>query len=97
VAAHQVTSSSEGTAGSVASARDSAQANAGPAGTSVAGSPPGSAEASSGDVAKPEVPVLGVAPKLTKNASLDLRVKDISAAAAQVRGIATGLQALVLR
>jgi hypothetical protein len=89
-------SSSEGTAGSVASARDSVQPDAAPAGTSVAGSPPGSAEASSGDVAKPEAPALGVAPKLTKNASLDLRVKDISAAAAQVRGIATGLQALVL-
>jgi len=40
--------------------------------------------------------VVSVGPKLTKSASLDLRVKDISAAAARVRNIATGLQAQVL-
>jgi hypothetical protein len=40
--------------------------------------------------------VVGVGPKLTKSASLDLRVKNIDAAAAQVRAIATGLQAQVL-
>jgi len=40
--------------------------------------------------------VVGVGPKLTKSASLNLRVKNIDAAAAQVRTIATGLQAQVL-
>jgi Domain of unknown function (DUF4349) len=40
--------------------------------------------------------VVGVGPKLTKSASLDLQVKNIDAAAAQVRTIATGLQAQVL-
>jgi Domain of unknown function (DUF4349) len=47
-------------------------------------------------VSKPGTPVVGVGPKLTKSASLDLQVKDISAAAARVRSIATGLQAQVL-
>lgn len=41
-------------------------------------------------------PVVGVGPKLTKSASLDLRVKDIGAAAVRVRSIAVGLQAIVL-
>jgi hypothetical protein len=40
--------------------------------------------------------VVTVGPKLTKSASLDLRVKDISAAAARVRTIAVGVQALIL-
>jgi hypothetical protein len=44
--------------------------------------------------AKSGAPVVG--PKLTKNASLDLQVKDVAAAAAKVRGIAAGLQAQVL-
>jgi len=48
------------------------------------------------DASKPGSPVVTVGPKLTKSASLDLRVKDISVAAAQVRSIATGLQAQVL-
>jgi len=49
------------------------------------------------DVVKPgAVTVVTVGPKLTKNASLDLRVKDIATAAARVRTIALGLQALVL-
>ena len=39
---------------------------------------------------------VSVGPKLTKSASLELRVKDISVAASQVRSIATGLQAQVL-
>ena len=69
-------------------------------GTRVNGAP----EAKSGAVA-PGAPadssklgsaVVSVGPKLTKSASLDLRVKDISIAAAQVRNIATGLQAQVL-
>jgi hypothetical protein len=41
-------------------------------------------------------PLAGVGPKLTKTASLDLQVKDITMAAAQVRTIAAGLQAQVL-
>ena len=48
------------------------------------------------DASKPGSAVVSVGPKLTKSASLELRVKDISAAAAQVRSIATGLQAQVL-
>jgi len=48
------------------------------------------------DASKPGSAVVSVGPKLTKSASLDLRVKDVSVAAAQVRTIATGLQAQVL-
>src|SRR5665647_984963 len=48
------------------------------------------------DASKPGSAAVSVGPKLTKSASLDLRVKDISVAAAQVRSIATGLQAQVL-
>jgi len=48
------------------------------------------------DASKPGSAVVSVGPKLTKSASLDLRVKDISVAAAQVRSVATGLQAQVL-
>jgi len=48
------------------------------------------------DAAKPGAPALSVGPKLTKSASLDLQVKDIAAAAARVRSVAVGLQALVL-
>src|SRR5665647_1659743 len=44
----------------------------------------------------PGAPLVGVGPKLTRSASLDLQVKDISVGAAQVRTIATGLQAQVL-
>jgi hypothetical protein len=40
--------------------------------------------------------VPGVGPKLTKSASLSLQVKNIDAAAARVRTIASGLQAQVL-
>ena len=83
--------SSQGSVGGVASARDSAQLNVAPGAKSVAGAPAGPAE-----VSKPGSAVVSVGPRLTKTASLDLRVKDISAAAAQVRSIATGLQAQVL-
>ena len=48
------------------------------------------------DASKPGSAVVGVGPKLTKSASLDLRVKNVNAAAAKVRSIAAGLQALVL-
>jgi hypothetical protein len=55
---------------------------------------PGAPSPGPADATKSGVPVVG--PKLTKNASLDLRVKDVAAAAARVRGIAAGLQAQVL-
>jgi hypothetical protein len=85
------TTSSEGAVGGGAPARDNTQIDSAPGAKSAPGALGGQA-----DAAKPGAPVVGVAPKLTKSASLDLRVKDINAAAAQVRSIATGLQALVL-
>lgn len=84
-------SSSEGAVGAVAPARGSAQLNSAPGDKSVAGSKAGSA-----DVAKPASGAVSVGPKLTKSASLDLRVKDIGAAASSVRTVALGLQALVM-
>jgi len=42
------------------------------------------------------IPPVGVGSKLTRSGSLDLQVKDIAAAAARVRSIATGLQAEIL-
>ena len=83
--------SGDSAVGGVASARVGAEFNSPAGAKSVPGGPPGAA-----DTAKPGAPVVGVAPKLAKSASLDLRVKDIGVAAAQVRGIATGLQAQVL-
>ena len=78
-------------AGSVSSDRGGTQPNAASADKSVVGAPGDAA-----DVARPGTPVVGVAPKVTKSASLDLQVTDINAAAAQVRSIAAGLQTLVL-
>jgi len=75
---------SEGRASGGALSQDSAAAKSG-TGTKN-GAPVAPAEASKSGV-------VGVGPKLTKSASLDLRVKNIDAAAAQVRTIATGLQA----
>lgn len=84
--------SSEQAVSGVASARDSAALTPQAGTESEAGAASGRA-----DVIKPgAVPVVGVGPKVTKNASLDLRVKDIAAAAARVRIIATELQAQVL-
>jgi len=74
-----------------ASANESAQLNNARQAKSVAGAPVAAADAS-----KPGSVTVSVGPKLTKSASLDLRVKNISIAAAQVRSIATGLQAEVL-
>ena len=89
--------SGDSAVGGVASARVGAGLNSAPGAKSVAGGPPVPAGLQAGaDAAKPGAPVVGVAPKLTRSASLDLRVKDVAAAAAQVRGIATGLQAQVL-
>ena len=79
--------SSEGRASGGALAQDSAAAKSG-TGTK------NSAPVAPADASKSGV--VGVGPKLTKSASLDLRVKNIDAAAAQVRTIATGLQAQVL-
>lgn len=59
-------------------------------------SAPGAPSAGPADAPKSGTPVVGVGPKLTRNASLDLRVKDVAAGAARVRGIALGLQAQVL-
>jgi len=63
----------------------------------------GSAGASSATGAPAKAPVLtsraplaGVEPKLTKNATLDVQVKNIDSAAATVRTIAAGLAAQVL-
>ena len=84
--------SNEGTTVGVSPARDSAVRGD----KSVPGAPAGRSDVASADASKPAAPVVGAAAKLTKSASLDLQVKDISAAAAQVRSIATGLQALVL-
>ena len=84
--------STQGTSGGGVAARDSTQPNGAPeVKPGAAGTPFAPADGS-----KAAAPVVGVGPKLTKNASLDLRVKDIGAAAARVRTIATGLQAQVL-
>jgi hypothetical protein len=76
-------------------AQGSVGRNSAPLAAPGAPSVPG-ASAGPADVSSPGTPVVGVGPKLTKSASLDLQVKDISAAAARVRSIATGLQAQVL-
>lgn len=95
-ASGSTTSSSEGgvtgsgsAQGGVA-ARDSAGFNTAPGAKTRAGAP-----VAQSDVAKSPTSV-AVGPKLTKTASLDLQVKDISVAAARVRGIASGLGAQVL-
>jgi Domain of unknown function (DUF4349) len=86
------TSTSSGAAGGVAPAPDSAalsdRANAA---KSAPGAPVGQAA-----VSRTGTPIVGIGPELTMSASLDLRVKDIGAAAARVRRIGAGLQAIVL-
>lgn len=92
------TSSGEVSLNDRAPARDSAGF------TPATGAKSDAAVASGGAAVKPGAavnpgaapPVAGIGPKLARNASLDLRVKDIGAAAAQTRSIAIGLQALVL-
>ncbi len=74
-----------------APARDSAGFNPAAGQKSDAAGAPGRAAAKPG-----AAPVASIGPKLAKNASLDLGVKDISAAAARVRSIAIGLEALIL-
>ncbi|NMM24546.1 MAG: DUF4349 domain-containing protein [Phycicoccus sp.] len=81
--------SNPASAGGGVAARDSLQSA--PEAKSFAVAPGAPADAS-----KPGSAAVSVGPKLTKSASLELRVKDISVAAAQVRSIATGLQAQVL-
>ena len=86
------TSASSGAARGAAPAPDSAAlSDRAPAAKSAPGAPVGKAA-----VSRTGTPVVGVGPKLTRSASLDLRVKDIGAAAARVRRIAAGLQAIVL-
>jgi len=102
--------STEGNVSGGAPAQDRASGNSAPDGKSAPGgqSVPGAkgiapgapsaggSSAGSPDAAKSGAPVVGVGPKLTKNASLDLQVKDVEASAARVRAIAAGLQAQVL-
>jgi hypothetical protein len=76
--------------GGVAPASDSAQHS------SAAKPNAGAADPRSATVLKSGTSVVSLGPKLTRSASLDLRVQDISAAAARVRAVAIGLQALVL-
>ena len=86
------TSTSSRASGGVAAAPEGAAASdRAPAAKSAADAPVGQAA-----VSRTGTPVVGIGPKLTRSASLDLRVKDIGAAAARVRGIAAGLQAIVL-
>ena len=95
--------STVGRASGGAPAQDLAPANSG-AGSSGASSAPGAKPGTQAAPGAPSpvqgsrsgTPVPGVGPKLTKNASLSLQVKNIDAAAAQVRTIASGLQAQVL-
>jgi hypothetical protein len=68
-----------------------AHSDASSAAKAAAGTPIGRA-----DVSATGTPDVGIGPKLTRSASLDLRVKDIGVAAARVRGIAAALQAIVL-
>ena len=96
-------STTVGAASGGAPARDSARANSSAANSAPAakdgtlGAPSVSgASAGSSGVSKSGAPVPGLGPKLTKSASLEVQVKNIDAAAAQVRTIATGLQAQVL-
>jgi len=85
------TSSTSGAAGGGVALQDSAQVKGAPEARTGAVAPGAPADAS-----KPGSAVASVGPKLTKSASLDLRVKNIRKAAASVRAIATGLQAQVL-
>jgi hypothetical protein len=96
--------STVGTASAGAPAQDLARAGngaaAGPPGASASGAKPG-AQTVPGALSpvqgsKSAAPVPGVGPRLTKTASLSVQVKNIDVAAAQVRTIATGLQAQVL-
>jgi hypothetical protein len=82
--------SSTGAATSL-SARDSAQPNAAPGAKPAAGAP-----AASPGLARSGASAVGLGPKITRSAAIDLRVTDIGAAAAQVRETASRLQAQVL-
>ena len=92
------TTSTEGSVKGSAPAQDRATGNGAPDVQSAPDAKNGTPGASAGpaDTPKPGAPVVGVGPKLTRNASLDLRVKDVATGAARVRGIALDLQAQVL-
>jgi hypothetical protein len=62
-----------------------------PSGKSAPGTPAGPAE-----VSRTGTPVIAIGPKLTRSASLEIRVTNIGTAATRVRSIASGLQGLVL-
>lgn len=83
--------SSSGAVGGPAPASDNPRLNAETGAKSGAAAPGAPVDAS-----KPGSVVVSVGPKLTRSASLDLRVKEIGAAAARVRSIAVGLQAQVI-
>jgi len=86
-----------GSASGGAPGQDSVGVSTSGATNSAPGAPPvPSAVTGPAQVSKSGAAVVGAGPKLTKSASLDLQVKNIDAAAAQVRTIATGLQAQVL-
>ncbi len=85
------TSSDSAAVGGGVALQDSTQVKGAPEARTGAVAPGAPADAS-----KPGSAAVSVGPKLTKSASLDLRVKNISKAAASVRAIATGLQAQVL-
>lgn len=90
-----VATTSSGAVGSVApSPGQVVQYDRAPEAKSAAGTPAGQAEVSR--ASKDGTTVVGIAPKLTRSASLEIRVKNISTAATRVRSIAAGLQALVL-
>jgi hypothetical protein len=83
-----VTSSVGGASGGARAAASVGANSAPPAKDTAPGAPSAPAQGS-----KTGAAVLGVGPKLAKSASLDLQVKDVGAAAAQVRTIAAGLAA----
>ncbi len=91
-------STSTSSGGAVSPVKGAAQFDSSRESKPVTGVPSGPAGVPAGSAVSPKSgsPGVGIGPKLTKSASLDLRVKDINAAAVRVRGIAIGLQALVL-
>ena len=93
------TTSTEGSVKGSAPAQDRSAGNGAPdvqSAPDAKSGAPGAPSAGPASTPKSAAPVVGVGPKLTRNASLDLRVKDVAVGAARVRGIALGLQAQVL-
>jgi Domain of unknown function (DUF4349) len=85
-------STGSGAVGGVAPVPNSAaHFDSAPSGKSAPGTPAGPAE-----VSRTGTPVIAIGPKLTRSASLEIRVTNIGTAATRVRSIASGLQGLVL-